>query len=51
MIKADPELQALFNISENTRTITHRVTNATLKVVAADTNTVGGKKGFIHIDR
>lgn len=51
MIKADPELQALFNISEHTRTITHRVTNATLKVVAADTNTVGGKKAsFILID-
>lgn len=51
MIKADPELDALFNISEHTRTITHRVTNATLKVVAADTNTVGGKKAsFILID-
>ncbi|MBS7829207.1 terminase large subunit [Wohlfahrtiimonas chitiniclastica] len=51
MIKADPELQALFNISEHTRTITHRVTNSTLKVVAADTNTVGGKKtSFILID-
>lgn len=51
MIKADPELDALFNISEHTRTITHRVTKATLKVTAADSNTVGGKKAsYILID-
>lgn len=51
MINADPELQGLFNISEHTRTITHRVTKATLKVVAADSNTVGGKKAsYILID-
>ncbi len=51
MIKADPELDALFNISEHTRTITHRVTKATLKVIAADSNAVGGKKAsYILID-
>lgn len=51
MIKADPELDALFNISPHTRTITHRVTKATLKVTAADSNTVGGKKAsYILID-
>ena len=45
MIKADPELSALFKISEHTRTITHRVTNATLKILAADSDTVSGIKG------
>ena len=43
-IKADEELGALLNISEHTKTITHRATSATLKVVAAESNTVGGKK-------
>ncbi len=51
MIKADPELDALFNISPHTRTITHRVTKATLKVIAADSNAVGGKKAsYILVD-
>lgn len=50
-IKADEELSALMNISEHTKTITHRSTSATLKVVAAETNTVGGKKAsWILID-
>lgn len=50
-IKADEELSALMNISEHTKTITHLVTNATLKVVAAEANTVGGKKAsWILID-
>lgn len=46
MIKADPELEEIFQVQEHIRTVTHRVNKATLKVVAADTNTVSGKKAI-----
>lgn len=51
MIRADEELSALFLIQDHVRTITHRVNRNSLKVVAADTDTVSGKKsGKILVD-
>lgn len=44
MIRNDAELDALLHIQEHVRLITNRVTKATLKVVAADSATVSGKK-------
>lgn len=51
MIRADPELNTLFSVSEHTRTITHRTTKAVLMVVAAETGSSAGAKGaFILVD-
>lgn len=41
----DEELNALMLVQNHVKTISHRETEATLKVLAADSNTVGGKKG------
>ncbi len=49
MINADPDLKAIFLVKENQRIIEHRRTRAIGKVVAANSETVGGKKASIVI--
>ena len=44
MVQKDEELEALMHVQTHIKSITHRQSNAVLKVLAADSNTVGGKK-------
>lgn len=44
MVKEDPELAKLLQPIPHLRTIKHRTTGATLKIVAADSDVVSGKK-------
>lgn len=44
MVQQDDELDALLHVQTHIKSITHRGSGAVLKVLAADSNTVGGKK-------
>lgn len=44
MVQKDDELEALLHVQTHIKSITHRESGAVLKVLAADSNTVGGKK-------
>ena len=44
MVQKDDDLDVLMHVQSHVKTITHRQSGAILKVLAADQNTVGGKK-------
>lgn len=51
MIRADDDLSVMFNVSPHTKTITHLGTQATLKVVAAENDSLAGIKAtYVLID-
>lgn len=49
MVKLDPLLNDVFKANQNYREIKHLETEATLKVVAADADTVGGIKSVVTL--
>jgi phage terminase large subunit-like protein len=48
-VKANEQLSALIHVQDHIRTLTHRKTGATLQVVAADSETVAGKKWIVTL--
>lgn len=51
MVRADPQLQVILKVVEHQKLIRHLVTNATLAVVAADSDTAAGKKaGMVLVE-
>lgn len=46
MVNADPTLSKMFHVNNNTRTIAHIDNGSVLKVIAADSETVSGKKAI-----
>lgn len=51
MVRADPKLSAKLHVIDNLKVIRHLVTKAELKVIAAESDTLGGTKaGFVLID-
>jgi phage terminase large subunit-like protein len=49
MIRADPALHKVFHLQRHLKQITHRLTDATLKIKAADTDVITGGKAVVTL--